>query len=394
MSNTKTVYIVSAMRTPIGSFGGILSPFTAIQLGGFALKGALEKAGIPATEVQEVIMGNVVSSNLGQAPARQAALAAGIPDTVPCTTVNKVCASGMKAIMLGAQSILAGDNHVVVAGGMENMSQVPHYLDGRNGVKFGNISMLDGITKDGLLDVYSKVPMGNCAELCAKEHNITREDQDQFAIDSYTKAANAWNAGKFNDEIVPVAVPQRKGDPIMVTQDEEYKNVFLDKIPGLRPAFDKEGTITAANASTLNDGASALILASEEAVAKYGLTPIAKIVSYADAAQAPEWFTTAPSLAIPKALAKVNMTVADVDFWELNEAFAVVGIANTKILGLDPAKVDVNGGAVALGHPLGNSGSRVIVTLINVLKQNNAKIGGAGICNGGGGASAMIIENI
>jgi acetyl-CoA C-acetyltransferase len=300
----------------------------------------------------------------------------------------------MKAIMLGAQSILAGDNHVVVAGGMENMSQVPHYLDGRNGVKFGNITMLDGITKDGLLDVYSKVPMGNCAELCAKEHNITREDQDQFAVDSYTKAANAWSAGKFNNEIVPVAVPQRKGDPIMVTEDEEYKNVFLDKIPTLRPAFDKDGTITAANASTLNDGASALILASEEAVSKFGLTPIAKIVSYADAAQAPEWFTTAPSLAIPKALAKANMTVADVDFWELNEAFAVVGIANTKILGLDPAKVDVNGGAVALGHPLGNSGSRVIVTLINVLKQNNAKIGGAGICNGGGGASAMIIENI
>lgn len=373
---------------------GGLSSIPATQLGSVAIKGALEKGSVDASIIDEVFMGNVLQAGVGQAPARQAALGAGLGNNVPCTTVNKVCASGMKAIMLGAQSILAGDNHVVVAGGMENMSQVPHYLDGRNGVKFGNISMLDGITKDGLLDVYSKVPMGNCAELCAKEHNITREEQDQFAIDSYTKAANAWSAGRFNDEIVAVAVPQRKGDPIMVSEDEEYKNVFLDKIPALRPAFDKDGTITAANASTLNDGASALILASEEALAKFGLTPIAKIVSYADAAQAPEWFTTAPSLAIPKALAKANMTVADVDFWELNEAFAVVGIANTKILGLDPAKVDVNGGAVALGHPLGNSGSRVIVTLINVLKQNKAKIGGAGICNGGGGASAMIIENI
>jgi acetyl-CoA C-acetyltransferase len=277
---------------------------------------------------------------------------------------------------------------------MENMSQVPHYIDGRNGVKFGNIALLDGITKDGLLDVYSKVPMGNCAELCAKEHGITREEQDAFAITSYTRASEAWKAGKFNNEIVPVAVPQRKGDPIIISEDEEYKNVFLDKIPGLRPAFDKEGTITAANASTLNDGASALILASAEAVEKHGLTPIAKLVSYADAAQAPEWFTTAPSLAIPKALDKAGLKTSDVDFWELNEAFSVVGIANTRILGLDPEKVDVNGGAVALGHPLGNSGSRVIVTLINVLKQNNAKIGGAGICNGGGGASAMIIENI
>ena len=391
---SKTVYIVAAARTPMGGFMGGLSSIPATQLGSVAIKGALEKGNVDASIIDEVFMGNVLQAGVGQAPARQAALGAGLGKNVPCTTVNKVCASGMKAIMLGAQSILAGDNHVVVAGGMENMSQVPHYLDGRNGVKFGNINMLDGITKDGLLDVYSKVPMGNCAELCAKEHQITREDQDQFAIDSYTKAANAWKAGRFNNEVVPVAVPQRKGDPIMVSEDEEYKNVFLDKIPSLRPAFDKEGTITAANASTLNDGASALVLASEEAVAKFGLTPIAKIVSYADAAQEPEWFTTAPSLAIPKALAKVNMSVSDVDFWELNEAFAVVGIANTKILGLDPSKVDVNGGAVALGHPLGNSGSRVIVTLINVLKQNNAKIGGAGICNGGGGASAMIIENI
>jgi acetyl-CoA C-acetyltransferase len=300
----------------------------------------------------------------------------------------------MKSIMLGAQSILAGDNHVVVVGGMESMSQTPHYVSGRNGTKFGNITMLDGITKDGLLDVYSNVPMGNCAELCAKEHNISREDQDAFAIESYRRAAAAWEAGKFNDEIVAVPVPQRKGDPIMISKDEEYTNVFLDKIPSLRPAFDKEGTITAANASTINDGASALVLASEEMVQKLGLKPLAKIVSYADAAQAPEWFTTAPSIAIPKALEKAGLSTSDVDFWELNEAFSVVGIANTKILGLDPAKVDVNGGAVALGHPLGNSGSRVIVTLIHVLKQNNGKIGGAGICNGGGGASAIIIENI
>jgi acetyl-CoA C-acetyltransferase len=344
--------------------------------------------------IDEVFMGNVLQAGVGQAPARQAALGAGLGQNVPCTTVNKVCASGMKSIMLGAQSILAGDNHVVVVGGMESMSQTPHYMSGRNGTKFGNITMLDGITKDGLLDVYSNVPMGNCAELCAKEYNITREDQDAFAIESYRRAAAAWEAGKFNDEIVAVPVPQRKGDPVMMAKDEEFTNVFLDKIPTLRPAFDKEGTITAANASTINDGASALVLASEEMVQKLGLKPLAKIVSYADAAQAPEWFTTSPSIAIPKALEKAGLTTSDVDFWELNEAFSVVGIANTKILGLDPAKVDVNGGAVALGHPLGNSGSRVIVTLIHVLKQNNGKIGGAGICNGGGGASAMIIENI
>jgi acetyl-CoA C-acetyltransferase len=384
----KEVYIVAAARTPIGSFLGGLSTIPATTLG------AIEKGNIPADKIDEVFMGNVLQAGVGQAPARQAALGAGLQQSVPCTTVNKVCASGMKAIMLGAQSILAGDNELVVTGGMESMSQTPHYIDGRNGTKFGNIQLIDGITKDGLLDVYSKVPMGNCAELCAKEYNITREDQDNFAIASYTKSAEAWKAGKFDNEIVPVAVPQRKGDPILVTEDEEYKNVFLDKIPGLRPAFDKDGTITAANASTLNDGASALVLASKEAVEKYGLKPIGKIVSYADAAQAPEWFTTAPSLAIPKALDKAGLSVKDVDFWELNEAFAVVGIANTQILGIDPAKVDVNGGAVALGHPLGNSGSRVVVTLLNVLKQNNAKIGGAGICNGGGGASAIIIENI
>lgn len=391
---TKEVYIVAAVRTPMGSFLGGLSSIPATQLGATAIKGALEKGNVDPALINEVFMGNVLQAGVGQAPARQAALGAGIGQNVPCTTVNKVCASGMKAIMLGAQSIIAGDNEVVVAGGMENMSQTPHYVDGRNGTKFGNITMLDGITKDGLLDVYSKVPMGNCAELCAKEYNLSREDQDNFAITSYTRAAEAWKAGRFDNEIVPVSVPQRKGDPILIKEDEEYKNVFLDKIPSLRPAFVKEGTITAANASTLNDGASALILASKEAVEKHGLKPIAKIVSYADAAQAPEWFTTAPNLAVGKALEKADMNTGNVDFWELNQAFSVVGLANMKLLGLDPSKVDVNGGAVALGHPLGNSGSRIIVTLINVLKQNNAKIGGAGICNGGGGASAMIIENI
>jgi acetyl-CoA C-acetyltransferase len=390
----KEVYIVAAARTPMGSFMGSLASISATQLGSTAIKGALEKGNIAADIVDEVFMGNVLQAGVGQAPARQAALGAGLGQNVPCTTVNKVCASGMKAIMLGAQSIIAGDNEIVVAGGMESMSQTPHYLDGRNGTKFGNITMLDGITKDGLLDVYSNVPMGNCAELCATEHNFTREDQDNFAITSYTRAAEAWKAGRFNDEIVPVSVPQRKGDPILFAEDEEYKNVFIDKIPSLRPAFDKAGTITAANASTINDGASAVVLASKEAVEKYGLKPIAKIVSYADAAHAPEWFTTAPTKAVGKALEKAGMQTSDIHFWELNQAFSVVGLANMKLLGLDPAKVDVNGGAVALGHPLGNSGSRVIVTLINVLKQNNAKYGGAGICNGGGGASAMIIENI
>ncbi len=391
---SKEVYIISAVRTPMGSFMGAFSTIPATQLGATAIKGAIERSGIDVNSVDEVFMGNVLQAGVGQAPARQAALGAGLNQSVACTTVNKVCASGMKAIMLGAQTILAGDNQIVIAGGMENMSLTPHYLDGRNGAKFGNIGLLDGITKDGLLDVYNKVPMGNCAELCAKEHNFTREDQDNFAITSYKRAAAAWEAGNFKEEIVGVSVPQRKGDPILVIEDEEYKNVFLDKIPALRPAFDKDGTITAANASTLNDGASALVLASKEAVEKYGLKPIAKIVSYADAAQAPEWFTTSPSLAVPKALAKAGLQTSQVDFWELNQAFSVVGLANTKILGLDPAKVDVNGGAVALGHPLGNSGSRIIVTLINVLKQNGGKIGGAAICNGGGGASAMIIENI
>ncbi|MBM3916041.1 MAG: acetyl-CoA C-acyltransferase [Sphingomonadales bacterium] len=389
---SKTVYIVSAVRTPIGSFMGAFAGVSATELGATAIRGALQKANIEPSVIEEVFMGNVLQAGVGQAPARQAALAAGLGKNVPCTTVNKVCASGMKSIMLGAQSILAGDNHVVVVGGMENMSQTPHYLDARNGTKFGNIAMLDGITKDGLLDVYSKVPMGNCAELCATKYEITREQQDQFAITSYQRAAAAWQAGRFADEVVGVSVPQRKGDPVIINEDEEYKNVFLDKIPALRPAFDKEGTITAANASTLNDGASALILVSEEAVQKYGLKPIAKIVSYADAAQEPEWFTTAPSLAIPKALDKAGLTISDIDYWELNQAFSVVGLANMKILGLDPEKVDVNGGAVALGHPLGNSGSRVIVTLLNVLKQNGGKRGAAGICNGGGGASAMVLE--
>ncbi|MBP6460132.1 MAG: thiolase family protein [Crocinitomicaceae bacterium] len=388
------VYIVSAARTPIGSFLGAFSNVSATDLGATAIKGALDKAGIAPENIEEVFMGNVLQAGVGQAPARQAALKAGLSNTVPCTTINKVCASGMKSVMLGVQSILAGDNHLVLAGGMENMSQTPHYIDGRNGMKFGNITMLDGITKDGLLDVYSKVPMGNCAELCAKEYEVTREDQDAFAVDSYKKSAEAWKNGYFANEVVPVSVPQRKGDALLVGEDEEYKNVFLDKIPTLRPAFDKEGTITAANASKLNDGASALILASKEAVEKYNLKPLAKIVSYADAAHAPEWFTTAPAKAVDKALDKAGLKKEDIAFWEFNEAFAVVGLANVKILGLDADKVNVNGGAVALGHPLGNSGSRILVTLLNVLKQRNAKFGGAAICNGGGGASAVIIENI
>ena len=390
----REVFIVSAVRTPIGSFLGSLASVPATKLGAAAIKGALEKGNVDQNNVDEVIMGNVMSANLGQAPARQASMFAGISNQVPCTTVNKVCASGMKAISLAAQSIIAGDNEVVVAGGMENMSSVPHYMNARNGVKLGDIKMIDGMVKDGLTDVYNDTHMGNCAELCAKEKGFSREDQDAFAIESYTRSAAAWKAGKFNNEVIPVEVSQRRGEPVIFSEDEEYKAVKMEKIPALRPAFQKEGTVTAANASTLNDGASALILASAEAVAKFGYTPIAKITSYADAAQEPEWFTTAPSKAIPKALVKVGMNVSDIDFWELNEAFAVVGLANTKELGLDPSKVDVNGGAVSLGHPLGNSGSRIIVTLINVLKQNGGKFGGAAICNGGGGASAMIIEAV
>ena len=390
----REVFIVSAVRTPIGSFLGSLASLPATKLGAAAIKGALEKGNIDPNNVDEVIMGNVMSANLGQAPARQASMFAGISNQVPCTTVNKVCASGMKAISLAAQSIIAGDNEVVVAGGMENMSSVPHYMNARNGVKLGDIKMIDGMVKDGLTDVYNDTHMGNCAELCAKEKGFSREDQDAFAIESYTRSAAAWKAGKFNGEVIPVEVPQRRGEPVIFSEDEEYKAVKMEKIPALRPAFQKDGTVTAANASTLNDGASALILASAEAVAKFGYTPIAKIISYADAAQEPEWFTTAPSKAIPKALAKVGMNVSDIDFWELNEAFSVVGLANTKELGLDPSKVDVNGGAVSLGHPLGSSGSRIIVTLINVLKQNVGKFGCAAICNGGGGASAIIIEAV
>jgi len=391
---SKEVYIVSAVRTPIGSFGGALSTVPAPKLGAAAIKGALDKAGVSAEVVNEVYMGNVLQAGLGQAPARQAAIFAGISENVPCTTVNKVCASGMKALSMAAQSIIAGDNDVVVAGGMENMSMVPHYYNARNATKLGDVKMIDGMVKDGLTDVYNHVHMGVCADKCATENNISREDQDNFAIESYNRAAAAWDAGKFDDEIVPVEVPQRRGDAIIVDKDEEFTNVRMDKIPQLRAVFSKEGTVTAANASTLNDGASALVLMSKEKADELGLTPIAKIVGYGDAAHEPEWFTTAPSKAVPVALRKAGLEVSDIDFWELNQAFSVVGIVNTQKLGLDPAKVDVNGGAVALGHPLGNSGSRIIVTLINVLKQNGGKYGGAGICNGGGGASAMIIENV
>jgi acetyl-CoA C-acetyltransferase len=391
----KEVYIVAAVRTPMGSFNGALATVPATALGAAAIKGALEKIKLDPNEVQEVYMGNVLQAGLGQAPARQAAKGAGLPDSVICTTVNKVCASGMKSIALAAQSIMLGENDVVIAGGMENMSMVPHYLQGsRNGFRLGDAKLTDGLVYDGLTDVYGKTHMGNCAELCAKEKGISREDQDNFAITSYKRSAAAWEAGKFNDEIVAVSVPQRKGDPIIVSKDEEYTNVKLDKIPTLSPVFQKDGTVTAANASTLNDGASAVILMSKEKMNALGLKPLAKIVSFADAEQAPEWFTTAPSKALPKALAKANLKKEDISFWELNQAFSVVGLANIKELGLDASKVDVNGGAVALGHPLGSSGCRIIVTLINVLKQNNGKLGAAGICNGGGGASAMIIENI
>jgi acetyl-CoA C-acetyltransferase len=387
------VYIVSAVRTAMGSFGGSLASVSATKLGAAAIKGALEKINLSPSEVQEVLMGCVLQSNLGQAPARQAAKFAGLPDHVICTTVNKVCASGMKAIMLGAQSIILGDHDVVVVGGMENMSQVPYYLEqARYGYKFGNGALIDGISKDGLTDVYHNYPMGVAAELCATDCNITREEQDAYAIESYTRSANAWKAGKFDAEVVPVVIPQKKGDPIVVAHDEEYKNVKFDKIPGLNPVFKKDGTVTAANASTINDGASALVLMSKQKMEALGLKPLAKIVSYADAEQAPEWFTTAPSKAIPKALAKAGKSLNDVDFFEINEAFSVVSLANNKELKLDAAKVNVNGGAVSLGHPLGSSGSRIVVTLVHVLHQNNAKLGVAGICNGGGGASAMVIE--
>ena len=390
----KEVVIVSAVRTPMGSFGGSLSTVSATQLGAIAIKGALQKINLNPNEVEEVYMGNVLQANLGQAPAKQAAIFAGISENTPCTTVNKVCASGMKAISLATQAIKCGDADVVVAGGMENMSSVPHYYSARNAVKLGDVKITDGMVKDGLTDVYNQVHMGVCADQCADEHHISRKDQDDFAIESYQRAAKAWTAGNFNEEIVPVAVPQRRGEDIIVSEDEEYKNVKLEKIPQLRAVFNKEGTVTAANASTLNDGASALVLMSKEKAEELHIKPIAKVVSYADAAQEPKWFTTAPAKAVPKALAKANLSSEEIDFWELNQAFSVVGLVNTKLLGLDPTKVDVNGGAVALGHPLGSSGSRIIVTLINVLKQNNGRFGAAGICNGGGGASALVIENM
>lgn len=390
----KNVVIVAAKRTPMGSFGGSLSSVTATKLGAAAIKGALESIDLNPNLIEEVFMGNVLQANLGQAPARQAAIYAGISENTPCTTVNKVCASGMKSVMLAAQSIMTENADVVVAGGMENMSMVPHYYNARNGKKLGDISLVDGLVKDGLTDVYNKVHMGNCADQCAEKYKISREEQDEFAIESYNKAKYASNNGLFKQEIVKVNIPQRKGDDIIVDQDEEYKNVKLEKIPNLKPVFSKDGSVTAANASTLNDGASALILMSEEKAKELNLKPIAKIISYSDASQEPKWFTTSPTKAINKALGRANMTVNDVDFWELNEAFSVVGIVNTQLLKLNPKKVDVNGGAVALGHPLGSSGSRIIVTLINVLKQNKGKIGGAGICNGGGGASSIIIESI
>lgn len=388
----KKVVIVSAARTPIGSFMGALSTVSATHLGAAAIKGALNKINLDPNLVDEVIMGNVVQAGVGQAPARQAALYAGLPNTVIATTVNKVCASGMKAVMQGAQAIMAGDAEIIIAGGMENMSMIPHYVHLRNGVKFGPTTMLDGMQKDGLQDAYDNNAMGVSADLCATEYKITREQQDAFAVQSYERSAKAWEAGKFDNEVVPVAVPQRRGEPVMVTKDEEYTNVKLDKIPSLNAAFTKEGTVTAANASTINDGAGAVILMSEEKAKAMGLKPLATIVSYADAAQEPKWFTTAPAKALPKALDKAGLQLSDVDFFEFNEAFSVVGLANAQILGLANDKVNVNGGAVSLGHPLGCSGVRIIITLINVLEQNNGKIGAAAICNGGGGASAIVIE--
>jgi len=390
----KDVVIVSAVRTAMGSFGGSLASVSATQLGAAAIKGALEKINLDPKLVDDVYMGSVMQANLGQAPARQAAKFAGLPDSVNCTTVNKVCASGMKAISMGAQSIMLGDAEVVVVGGMESMSNVPFYSENtRWGAKYGNVSLIDGLAKDGLTDVYANYPMGNCAETCARDMNFTREQQDAFAVESYKRSAAAWAAGKFRDEVVPVTVKTKKGD-VVFAEDEEYKNVNFEKIPGLKPVFAKEGTVTAANASTMNDGAAALILMSAEKAKALGLTPLAKISGYADAEQAPEWFTTSPSLAVPKAVQKAGLEMNDISYFELNEAFAVVGLANIKLMNLDASKVNVNGGAVSLGHPLGCSGARIIVTLLNVFKQNNAKYGAAGICNGGGGASAMVIERL
>jgi acetyl-CoA C-acetyltransferase len=388
----KEVVIVSAARTPIGSFMGSLSTIPAPKLGAIAIKGALEKINLKPEMVQEVLMGNVVQAGTGQAPARQAAIYAGIPNTVPCTTINKVCASGMKAVMQAAQSIALGDADIIIAGGMENMSLIPHYLYSRTGTKFGPTSLIDGMQKDGLVDAYDNNAMGTCADLCATEYNFSREDQDAFAIQSYNRSAAAWDSGNFDNEVISVEVPQRRGEPLIVNKDEEYTNVKMEKIPALRPAFSKDGTVTAANASTINDGAAALVLMSKEKANALGIKPLATIKSYADAAQEPKWFTTAPAKALPKALDKANITLEDVDYFEFNEAFSVVGLANMKILGLNDAKVNVNGGAVSLGHPLGCSGARIIVTLINVLEQKDSKIGAAAICNGGGGASAIVIE--
>ena len=391
--NKKEVVIVSAVRTPMGSFGGSLKDFSAVQLGAIAIKAALEKAGLDPARVQDVLMGCVLQANLGQAPARQAAKLAGLPNEVNCTTINKVCASGMKALSQAAQSIALGDADIVVAGGMESMSNVPFYAESiRWGNKYGNTQMIDGLAKDGLTDAYDGKAMGNAAELCARECGISRADQDAFAIQSYQRSQAAWQGGKFADEVVPVSIPQRKGEPLLFARDEEPFNVKFDKIPELKPAFQKDGSVTAANASTMNDGAAALLLMSRSTADELGLAPIARIVSYADAEQAPEWFTTTPSIAVPKAVAKAGLKMEDISYWELNEAFAVVGIENTKRMKIDPAKVNVHGGAVSLGHPLGCSGARIIVTLIHVLKQNNARYGAAGICNGGGGASAMVIE--
>lgn len=389
----KEVVIVSAARTPIGSFMGSLSTIPATQLGSIAITGALNQIKLNPEHVQEVLMGNVVQAGEGQAPARQAAINAGIPDHTPCTTVNKVCASGMKAMSLAAQSIALGHNDIVVAGGMENMSRIPHYVYARTGRKFGDLNLIDGMLKDGLVDAYDHNHMGTCGDLCAAEYKFTREDVDRFAIQSYERSKKAWEAGKFKNEVVQVEVPQRKGEPIIVDEDEEYKNIKLEKVAQLRPAFTKTGTTTAANASTINDGAAAVVMMSREKADELGLKPLAKIISYADAAQEPKWFTTTPAKAIEKALQLAQLPKEKVDFYELNEAFSVVGLANIKLLGIDEAKVNVNGGAVSLGHPLGCSGTRIMVTLINVLQQHNAKIGAAGICNGGGGASAMIIEN-
>jgi len=389
---SRTVVIASARRTPMGSFLGALSTIPAPELGTIAIQGALESAGIAADQVQEVFMGNVLQAGLGQAPARQAAMGAGIPDSVPCTTVNKVCASGMKAIHLAANAIALGQIDIAVAGGMENMSQVPHYFEGRQGVKLGNLKAVDGMVHDGLTDVYNQQHMGLCAELCAREHGFSREDQDAFAIESYRRSAESWENGAFADEVIPVPVPQRKGDPVMVSEDEEFRNVKMEKIPSLRPVFDREGSVTAANASTLNDGASAMILMSSERASELGVKPIATILSNADAAQAPEWFTTAPAKAVPVALDRAGLTIDQIDLVELNEAFSVVGLANNKLLGLDASKVNIHGGAVSLGHPLGSSGSRIVVSLIHALKRHGKRYGAAGICNGGGGASAMVVD--